>query len=426
VAKDGAPPPLTRTLSRHVECDNFQDGRTFLLNGGQRGRQPGVLPGDASYAINPELFEVITVDTIKAGLDDLTAAGLREIRIPEGTTGVVITYEGEASDEHYRTLGRRVLGHQSFQLPSVFLDNQGQRGVQEETLSSGGIYRINPWFAQVELVPTRVLVLEWKKGNKPAGNFDAKLDQIRINIEGHWLRFDLSQTIRIPAKAAPRLISEFGQQEAGKPDSNPVRRFVDRVIGPLVQGYFQINFAEYKIDSFVTQTREICIELENMVRQSLKEWDIEVIRTELHEFEPEGATLDELRKRITETRLREQELKHMQENAEIEQQIEERKLVTEEQRRKLDAILLQEEIRLLGEDNVKMKVFLAELAKFNVPTVVAGNAESLLGYMSLPFAQDLIAKVFGRRNTASDVDGPKKLDAALDGQGQIKDNDKSD
>jgi hypothetical protein len=214
--------------------------------------------------------------------------------------------------------------------------------------------------------------------------------------------------------------SEFGQQEAGKPDSNPVRRFVDRVIGPLVQGYFQINFAEYKIDNFVTQTREICIELENMVRQSLKEWDIEVIRTELHEFEPEGVTLDELRKRITETRLREQELKHMQENTEIEQQIEERKLVTEEQRRKLDAILLQDEIRLLGEDNVKMKIFLAELAKFNVPTVVAGNAESLLGYMSLPFAQDLIAKVFGRRNTASGVDGPKNLDTRPGGLDQIK------
>lgn len=414
VAKDGARPPLTRTLGKHVECDDFQDGRAFLLNGGQRGRQPGVLPGDASYAINPELFEVITVDTIKDGRYDLTDADLEEMRILEGTTGVVIVYEGEAPDEGDRALGRRVPGHQSFQLPSVFLDNQGQRGVQEETLSSGGIYRINPWFAQVELVPTRVLVLEWKKGNKSSGNFDATLDQIRINIEGYWLRFDLSQTIRIPAKAAPRLVSEFGQQEAGKPDSNPVRRFVDRVLGPLVQGYFQISFGEYEILNFVSQAKKVCMELEDLVRQSLTEWDIEVVRTELHEFEPEGTTLDEIRRRRADTRDRRQELEDIRINKDIEEEIKEREIETERKRRELEAIPLEAQIRLLGRDNVAMRAFLAELAKMNVPGVVAGNAESLLGYMSLPVAQDLIAKAFGYKTAAINADDPKHLDAASD------------
>lgn len=125
-----------------------------------------------------------------------------------------------------------------------------------------------------------------------------------------------------------------------------MRRFVDRVLGPLVQGYFQISFAEYKIDTFIARAREICFELENMVRQSLKEWDIEVIRTELHEFEPEGSTLDKLRQRISEKRFREQEVKYTQEIAEIEQQIEERKLITEKERRKLEASLLEEELSL--------------------------------------------------------------------------------
>jgi hypothetical protein len=125
VAKVGAPPPLTRSLGKHVECDYFQDGRTFLLGGGQKGRQSGVLPGDASYAINPKIFDVITVDTIGARRDDLTAADLMETVIPEGDTGVVVVHEGENPDEDERVIGRCVPGHEHFQLPSVFLDNKG-------------------------------------------------------------------------------------------------------------------------------------------------------------------------------------------------------------------------------------------------------------------------------------------------------------
>ncbi len=422
VAKDGAPPPLTRTLSKHVECDNFQDGQAFLRNRGQRGRQPGVLPGDASYAINPELFEVITADTIGAGRADLTAAALKEIRIPEGTTGVVVVYGGEKHNKVRGAVGRRVPGHESFQLPSVFLDNQGQQGVQQETLNSGGVYRINPWFAQVELVPTRVLVLEWNNEKKSSGSFDATLDQIRINVEGHWLRFDLSQTISIPPEAAPRLVSEFGQQEPARPDSNPVRRFVDRVLGPLVQGYFQTSFGEYKILSFVSRADTVCRELETKVRQVLENWNIEVVRTELSNFAPEGVTLDEFRRRRAEIRDRKQELEHIQENTEIEERIKRRQLETAREERKLDpAILrLEAEIELLGRDNVAMRSFLAELAKMKVPEVVAGNAESLLSYMSLPMAQDLITKAFGRTNTAIDATPAQQLNAtpATDRDGQ--------
>src|SRR5690625_1366900 len=37
VAKAGAPPPEGRVLGQHVECAHFQDGHTFLANGGQMG-----------------------------------------------------------------------------------------------------------------------------------------------------------------------------------------------------------------------------------------------------------------------------------------------------------------------------------------------------------------------------------------------------
>jgi len=44
VANSGVPPSPARSLCRPVACDHFQDGRAFLLGGGQQGRQPQVLP----------------------------------------------------------------------------------------------------------------------------------------------------------------------------------------------------------------------------------------------------------------------------------------------------------------------------------------------------------------------------------------------
>jgi regulator of protease activity HflC (stomatin/prohibitin superfamily) len=421
VAKDGAPPPPTRTLGKPVECDNFQDGRAFLLNGGQKGRQPGVLPGDASYAINPKIFDVLTVDTIGAGRDDLTAADLKEIRIPEGTTGVVIVYEGEAPDEDEGVIGRIVPGHENFQLPSVFLRNKGQRGVQEETLNRGGIYRINPWFARVELIPTRFLVLEWTKKIKPASNFDATLGQIRVSIEGDWLRFDMSQIIRIPAKAAPRLVSRFGQQETGGGDSNdtaPVRRFVDRVLGPLVEGYFHAAAGGQKVLDFVSNYNQVRMDLEEEVSAALADWDIEAVRTTLSEFEPEDTSLDEFRRRLARKRDQKQELDYQQVNAKIEKAIEELQLDLEQRRLQLK---LKGEVDLLGKDAVSLKIFLTELAKMGVPEVVAGNAESLLNYMSLPIAQDMIAKAFRRVEAEIDSTPPQRLNAVpgADRDGQL-------
>ena len=59
VAAGGAPIPAERILARVVDCDNFQDARRFLREGGEKGRQLGLLTA-GSYRINPALFQVIT------------------------------------------------------------------------------------------------------------------------------------------------------------------------------------------------------------------------------------------------------------------------------------------------------------------------------------------------------------------------------
>jgi uncharacterized membrane protein YqiK len=71
-ARDGEPLPPSQTLGRVVECNNFQDARTFLGQAsedggenprGQRGRQRAILR-EGVYAINPALFVVITEDAV--------------------------------------------------------------------------------------------------------------------------------------------------------------------------------------------------------------------------------------------------------------------------------------------------------------------------------------------------------------------------
>src|ERR1041385_1525151 len=59
LAADGAAIPAERILGKIVDCDNFQDGRKFLANGGEKGRQLGILTV-GTYRINTALFTVIT------------------------------------------------------------------------------------------------------------------------------------------------------------------------------------------------------------------------------------------------------------------------------------------------------------------------------------------------------------------------------
>ena len=403
VALAGAPLPPDRTLCRHVECDLFQDGRAFLLGGGQMGRQQAVLPGGGRYRVNPMLFEVITVDNIGSGRYDLTADDLQEVNVPEGATGVVVAREGARASEADGEVAPVVAGHASFQLPWVFLAGGGRRGAQAETLSRGGVYRINPWFARVIQIPTRDLILEWTKRTKSEDRFDVALDQIRIDVEGHWLRFDMSQTIRIPASAAPVLVGRFGEQEAGvshpnpNPTSNraPVQRFVERVLGRTVEGYFHSTAASHTVRSFMRRRDEVRLDLEDRVRAALSESGVIAVRTTLGEFEPESADLDQLRREIADQRERKEIIEYRKGNDELEQEIEQRRLETERDRRKLELVPLEERLRLLGREVVTRELLLERLAAMNVPTTIIGSdPREMLGYLPPRVWQSLVDQIF--------------------------------
>lgn len=382
-ARYGMPPPITTGLCRHVECDSFQDADAFLRNGGEVGRQPTVLAGGGTYHINPELFEVITADVADPERHGVTAALLREVTIPAGSTGVVIVMAG-ASNPDETELGQLVDGHQCFQLPAVFLANGGQTGVQAETLPDG-VYRLNPWFARVVLIPTRELLLAWTEKGKPVGAFDYDLEPIAVNVEGYRLRFEMTQSIRIPAAAAPRLVRQFGEPELGTYSLAPVQRFVERVLGRTVEGYFQGVASRYTIMLFIEHHDLIRMELEDRIRNVTAELGVESGRTTLAAFEADDGGLDERRRSLSDRTARSVVLEQELQNTRVEAKIEHLRRGVEAARVKAEmAAPLEVLIENLGHDAVAAERLLAELAKLGVPRTIAdGDASAILKFLPL-------------------------------------------
>lgn len=404
VARAGRVRAPGQALAGHVECDHFQNGEQFLTGGGEQGRQQQVLTG-GRYAINTELFEVITVDTPDAAMRERLAwEELHEIEIPVGETGVVIAHVGARPDPHAESVGPRVPDHHNFQLPWKFLENGGQKGVQQETLDGGGKYVINPWFAHVVRIPTRVLILEWTRDEKAESNLDASLGQIVLDVQGHTVRLDMKQTVQIPVDAAPHLVHRFGT--VGTSGRAPVQQFVDKELGATVAGYFRKISARYRIQEFITRYDEVCNELAAEVRQALKETGVVAVTTTLEEFECDEPEINALRRRIALQQERVKlevarldEYKAQRENATVLDDIERQKILVEKERRKLELLELETLVDLLGPDHVRMERALAEWVKAKVPQIISGAdgniAQGLLQVMPFTQARDMLLAMAG-------------------------------
>src|SRR5262249_4858838 len=92
VAADGSAIPSQRILGKIVDCDNFQDARTFLLHGGEKGRQLGILTA-GTYRINLALFTVIRAET--AADHGMFEQQLHLQRVEPDKVGIVTTLDGK-------------------------------------------------------------------------------------------------------------------------------------------------------------------------------------------------------------------------------------------------------------------------------------------------------------------------------------------
>jgi uncharacterized membrane protein YqiK len=335
VAADGEPIPAECILGKVVESDNFQDARQFLVNGGEKGRQLGILTA-GTYRINPALFTVIT--SAVAIEHEMNAAQLRLHRVEPDMVGIVTTLDGK-SIEAGEIAGPVIAGHENFQNAQAFLDGGGRRGLQEQTLLSG-TWNLNPWFVQVEqvpmvqipigyvgvvisyvgkahvdvsgvefkhgdlveaghkgvwvtplypgkapintrvmkveLVPTTNIVLNWATRTE-SHHYDEKLSSITVRSkDGFAFNLDVAQIIHVGALDAPKVISRVGSMQ----------NLVDHVLQPIVGNYFRNSAQDYTVLDFLSARSQRQVEAAEHIRAALAAYDVQAIDTLIGDINP--------------------------------------------------------------------------------------------------------------------------------------------
>ncbi|WP_010251246.1 SPFH domain-containing protein [Acetivibrio cellulolyticus] len=179
-ARDGKPLEPTQTLGCIVpDSNNFQSTRDFIVNGGQRGPQRGIIR-EGTYAFNLAQFMVITEEkvyylpmgtageheTINRMTETLRErAGFRPIVISgsDDMIGIVTIHDGPSlnkDDIIAPTVGdnsaNSEIYHNNFQDPEKFLKAGGFRGRQHQVLVDG-TYFINRLFATVEFINKTII-----------------------------------------------------------------------------------------------------------------------------------------------------------------------------------------------------------------------------------------------------------------------------
>lgn len=367
VSAAGQPIPPGRILGRLVACDQFQDAEAFLHEGGEKGRQIGVLTAGV-YRINPAIFTVITSHT--AEQLGMPAAALRLLRVEPDMVGIVTTLDGLPIPDG-EIAGPMVPGHDNFQDAQSFLSAGGSRGLQEQILLSGQ-WNLNPWFAQVEqvpmveipighvgvvisfvgrahqdvsgpdfkhgdlvdighkgvwvtplfpgkhplntrvmrveLVPTTNIVLNWANRTE-SHQYDAKLSSITVRSrDGFSFNLDVSQIIHISALEAPKVISRAGS----------LQNLIDHGLQPIVGNYFRNSAQDYTVLDFLGARSQRQIEAAQHIEDALGEYNVEGVDTLIGDITAPA----ELMKTQTDRKIAEEQKKtfEMQEAAEKQRQ----------------------------------------------------------------------------------------------------------
>jgi uncharacterized membrane protein YqiK len=335
VTADGASIPSERILGKVVDCDNFQDARKFLVNGGEKGRQLGILTA-GTYRINKALFNVITSET--AHEHGMGAGQLTLQRVEPDMVGIVTTLDGKPIDAG-EIAGTTIPGHENFQNAQTFLDGSGRRGLQEQILLSG-TWNLNPWFVQVEqvpmvqipigyvgvvisfvgqahvdvsglefkhgdlvnvghkgvwvtplypgkhplntrvmkveLVPTTNIVLNWATRTE-SHHYDEKLSSITVRSkDGFAFNLDVAQIIHVGALDAPKVISRVGSMQ----------NLVDHVLQPIVGNYFRNSAQDYTVLDFLSARSQRQIDAAEHIRKAIGAYDVQAIDTLIGDINP--------------------------------------------------------------------------------------------------------------------------------------------
>jgi uncharacterized membrane protein YqiK len=328
VANDGDSMAPNQMLGKTVKCEDYQDARSFLKTGGQKGRQISILTA-GTYRINTALFNVIT--SANAEKNGMPPNKLLVTRIESEKVGVVTTLDG-APIKSGEIAGNVVDGHNSFQDAQSFMDNGGQRGLQIQTLLSGS-WNLNPWFAQVQqvpmteieighvgvvisfvgaehkdisgddfkhgdlvdeghkgvwqnalqpgkhalnpntlkvvIVPTTNIVLNWANRTE-SHKYDEHLSSVTVRSkDGFSFTLDVSQIIHVAAKDAPKVISRVGSMQ----------NLVDQVLEPTIGNYFRNSAQDHTVLDFLNDRTGRQKAAKESIQEALKEYNVQAVDT---------------------------------------------------------------------------------------------------------------------------------------------------
>lgn len=341
VANDGTAIPPERILGKILPCDNFQDARKFLLDGGEKGRQLGFLTA-GTYRINTALFKVITV--ANASQHGMSLEKLRVYTVQSDKVGIVTTMDGLPISPG-EIAGNTIAGHDNFQNAQKFISAGGSRGLQEQILLSGS-WNLNPWFVEVEqvpmteisigyvgvviafvgqaqedvsgvtfthgnlvlpghkgvwveplypgkhplntrvmkveLVPTTNIVLNWS-GRTERHNYDEKLAALTVRSkDGFAFDLEISQIIHVGALDAPKVISRVGSMQ----------NLVDHVLEPTIGNYFRNSAQDYTVLDFLSARSDRQLEAAEYIRAALLTYDVQAIDTLIGEIQPPATLME--------------------------------------------------------------------------------------------------------------------------------------
>lgn len=340
-AIDGAALPKGRVLGGAVECNRFQDARSFLRGGGQRGPQLAILtPG--TYRINRKLFNVRPENATAVGVDQV---------------GIVTVADGrQLATDSGEIAGPQVEGHNSFQGGDAFVKAGGAKGLQEQVLLAGR-YFINPLFAtvkaepmttvpiahvgvvisyvgqqgedvsgddfkhgnlvkqgqrgvwaepldpgkypinththKVELVPTANVVLNWADAKTESHKLDDNLSTIKArSSDGFSFSLDVSQIIHIPRQQAAMVIARFGN----------MLNLVTQVLEPVIGNYFRNSAQSNDVIDFLQNRLLRQNEAKAAISKALGTYNVEAVDTLIGDIVPP----QDLMKTLTDRKLAQQ------------------------------------------------------------------------------------------------------------------------
>jgi uncharacterized membrane protein YqiK len=265
--KDGAPLATGEIAGKETAGHNmFQDGETFIRNGGHRGLQEQVMLA-GRYFINPRFATVQIVPMTE---------------VPIANVGVVIAYVGEEGVDQ---------SGDAFKHGNLV--KKGQKGVWVDPLDPGK-YPINPYTHKVEIVPTANIVLNWATGKSEAHKLDERLSTITVrSSDGFTFNLDVSQIIHIPRNDAPKVIARFGT----------MANLVTQVLEPTIGNYFRNAAQTSDVIEFLKSRTERQKQAKDAIQAALVEYNVNAIDTLIGDITPPEA----LMKTLTDRKIAEQE-----------------------------------------------------------------------------------------------------------------------